>query len=140
MTDFDPAAPLPDLSGWVGTTRTRAERLAPWPARALAATLDRDPDVFGEGAVLPHGWHWMYFHDAARASGVGLDGHEARVRSSPQSLSPAGCGPEAGSASRCPAQARRGGRADVGGGADHPEDGAVRYPGLREGPPHRGRP
>jgi len=78
MTDFDPAATIPDLSGWVGTTRTRVERLAPWPARALAATLDRDPELLGEGAVLPHGWHWMYFHDPVRASGVGPDGHEAR--------------------------------------------------------------
>jgi len=78
MTDFDRTVPLPDLSGWVGTTRTRVERLAPWPARALAATLDRDPDEFGDGAMLPHGWHWMYFHDAARASDVGPDGHEAR--------------------------------------------------------------
>lgn len=75
---FEPVLDLPDFSDWVGTTRTRTERIAPWPARALAAALDQDPAALAEGVPLPHGWHWMYFHDPVRRSGVGPDGHEAR--------------------------------------------------------------
>ena len=51
---------------------------APWPARAFAATLDRDSGPFSPGARLPEGWHWLHFHDPVAASRLGSDGHEAR--------------------------------------------------------------
>src|SRR6056297_3195591 len=66
-----------DYSPWIGAERTRTELISSWPARALAATLDDDPDRFSDGAPLPGGWHWMYFHEPARASSLGVDGHEA---------------------------------------------------------------
>jgi 3-methylfumaryl-CoA hydratase len=62
----------------MGVERTRSETLAAWPARALAATLDRDPEPLTEGAELPAGWHWLYFQEPTRASSLGPDGHEAR--------------------------------------------------------------
>jgi 3-methylfumaryl-CoA hydratase len=40
----------------------------------MAATLDRDPS-FREGDELPPAWHWLYFHDIAKASDLGPDGH-----------------------------------------------------------------
>ena len=55
-----------------------AEVISAWPARALAATLDQDPARLADGAPLPGGWHWMYFHDPVPASSLGVDGHEAR--------------------------------------------------------------
>lgn len=69
-----------DYSAWVGGRRVREEIVRPWPARALAATLDRDPEDHVEGARLPWGWHWLHFHDAVRASELGPDGHEALGR------------------------------------------------------------
>ena len=69
-----------DYSAWLGRRRVREEVVRPWPARALAATLDRDPDVLVDGARLPWGWHWLYFHDAVRASELGGDGHEVLGR------------------------------------------------------------
>lgn len=67
-----------DYARWIGVERTRVESIATWPARALAATLDLDPDALNDRALLPPGWHWIYFNEATRASGLGPDGHEAR--------------------------------------------------------------
>lgn len=69
-----------DYGAWLGGRRVREEVVRPWPARALAATLDRDTDDLVEGARLPWGWHWLHFHDAVRASELGRDGHEALGR------------------------------------------------------------
>ncbi len=63
---------------WLGRVREREESLAPWPALAFAATLDRDSGPGLVGAPLPVGWHWLYFHDAVPASRLGPDGHESR--------------------------------------------------------------
>lgn len=52
--------------------------LEPWPSQAMVALLDRDPNTLAEGDPLPLGWHWLYFKDAVRASGLGPDGHERR--------------------------------------------------------------
>lgn len=57
-------------------SRTTEDLLALGRVRALAATLDLDPDALGDGAPLPLGWHWIFFHDAARRSDLGPDGHE----------------------------------------------------------------
>ena len=67
-----------DYSPWIGVERRVSEVISSWPARALAATLDRDPAAFADGAPLPGGWHWLHFHEPVRASSLGADGHEAR--------------------------------------------------------------
>jgi 3-methylfumaryl-CoA hydratase len=68
---------LDHLQQWVGRTETREDVVAEWPARALAATLDRDTaPVHGE--ALPQAWHWLYFLEAKRASELGPDGHPLR--------------------------------------------------------------
>lgn len=62
------------LQGWVGRERVREDLLAAFPARALAATLDRQqsPQL---GDSLPPAWQWLYFNDCARHSELGADGH-----------------------------------------------------------------
>ena len=63
---------------WVGRERVTEDVIALDRARALAASLDQDPAALNAGDVLPHGWHWIYFHDAIRRSALGEDGHERR--------------------------------------------------------------
>jgi 3-methylfumaryl-CoA hydratase len=65
------------LEAWIGRTRETHDLIAPFQARAMAATLEREPAP-GEGDALPPGWHWLYFADIARHSALGADGHEAR--------------------------------------------------------------
>lgn len=67
-----------DLKQWIGKTESRSDVIASWPAKALAATLDRDDPDPVEGDALPLGWHWLYFLDARRASEIGTDGHPKR--------------------------------------------------------------
>jgi 3-methylfumaryl-CoA hydratase len=62
------------LRTWVGRERTLTDVLHPFPARALAAALDR-AEVPVAGDALPPGWHWLYFLHTPRASDTGLDGH-----------------------------------------------------------------
>ena len=40
----------------------------------LEATLDRAPSL-NTGDNLPPAWHWLYFHETAKASDLGKDGH-----------------------------------------------------------------
>jgi 3-methylfumaryl-CoA hydratase len=69
---------LQDLSKWVGRSRTMEDLAAPFPVRALSATLDEaDPDP-KSGDPLPPLWHWLYFLEAAPMSKVGADGHAER--------------------------------------------------------------
>jgi 3-methylfumaryl-CoA hydratase len=65
------------LRTWVGRERTLTDILSPFPARALAATLDRT-ELPVAGDALPPGWHWLYFLDTPRASDTGPDGHPNR--------------------------------------------------------------
>ena len=65
------------LTDWIGRTETATETLRPFPADALAATLDRD-ESYAEGAALPDLWHWLYFLPLHRLSESGRDGHAAR--------------------------------------------------------------
>ena len=65
------------LTDWIGRTETATETLRPFPADALAATLDRD-ERYPEGAALPDLWHWLYFLPLHRLSESGRDGHAAR--------------------------------------------------------------
>jgi 3-methylfumaryl-CoA hydratase len=72
------SAQAESLQSWVGRTEARADTIGPTPARALAATLDRDDAGFEPGAVLPPLWHWLYFLPLARARDIGPDGHAKR--------------------------------------------------------------
>jgi len=62
------------LRTWVGRERILTDILSPFPARALAATLDRT-ELPVAGDALPPGWHWLYFLHTPRASDTGPDGH-----------------------------------------------------------------
>ncbi|MFN7549441.1 MAG: MaoC family dehydratase N-terminal domain-containing protein [Pseudomonadota bacterium] len=74
------------LQSWVGRTEARADTIGATPARALAATLDRDESGpvpgsgsgFGPGTPLPALWHWLYFLPLTRARDIGPDGHARR--------------------------------------------------------------
>lgn len=65
-----------DPTGWVGRERVEEDLVDPFPARAMAALLDRDPDRFSEGTPLPAGWHWLHFKPLVRRGELGEDGHE----------------------------------------------------------------
>lgn len=69
---------IDDLQAWVGRERIEDDELTLFPARGMAALLDRDPDALGNGLPLPHGWHWLYFKPLTRQSDLGDDGHERR--------------------------------------------------------------
>ncbi|MFO7481306.1 MaoC family dehydratase N-terminal domain-containing protein [Oceanibaculum nanhaiense] len=66
------------LQGWVGKRQEVNERLAAWAVQAWNATLDRDDEKPKEGDPLPPGAHWIFFHEAARTSQLGEDGHPQR--------------------------------------------------------------
>jgi 3-methylfumaryl-CoA hydratase len=69
---------LDDLKSWIGRTQTVEDLAAPFPVRALIATLDEnDPDP-KSGDALPPLWHWLYFLEVARQSKLGADGHAER--------------------------------------------------------------
>ena len=59
---------------WIGRTTTTEDALDPAQANRMAALLDREP-TFAAGDSLPPAWHWLFFHDVARASQLGEDGH-----------------------------------------------------------------
>jgi 3-methylfumaryl-CoA hydratase len=62
------------LTAWIGRQETASETLAPFPAAALTASLDRDdPPAQGDG--LPPLWHWIYFHELPKASALAENGH-----------------------------------------------------------------
>lgn len=51
--------------------------MAPWPAQALHAALERPGPPPAEGDALPPFWRWLYFLEAAPPSRLGRDGHPA---------------------------------------------------------------
>lgn len=65
------------LQEWVGKSEHRIERIAPFPANALAATLDRDDPVYETQTALPPLWHWLHFLPIFKLSDAGYDGHAA---------------------------------------------------------------
>lgn len=63
-------------SAWIGRRTETSVVLSPLQATRMAATLGR-ATAYVEGDVLPHGWHWLYFHDIVPADSLGEDGHPA---------------------------------------------------------------
>jgi 3-methylfumaryl-CoA hydratase len=70
-------ATLDDLRRWIGKTVVADDHVTATPARALAATLDRDAS-FDAGDPLPPPWHWLYFLTMEPLSDAGPDGHPKR--------------------------------------------------------------
>jgi 3-methylfumaryl-CoA hydratase len=69
---------LEKLHEWVGRTQAAEDFAAPFPVRALIATLDEQDRDPRPGDPLPPLWHWLYFLEAAPLSKVGSDGHAER--------------------------------------------------------------
>ena len=65
---------IASLKPWIGRQETARDTLAPFPAAALTATLDRD-DRYDTGAALPSLWHWLYLHELHRTSELADNGH-----------------------------------------------------------------
>jgi 3-methylfumaryl-CoA hydratase len=63
---------------WVGRTQVQEDIAAPFPPKALIATLDARDPAPAKGDPLPPLWHWLYFLEAAPASKIGPDGHPQR--------------------------------------------------------------
>ena len=70
--------PLDNIRDWIGKSQRVEDLIAPWPARALAATLDEADPNPKNGDILPPLWHWLYFHEATLQSKLGPDGHAER--------------------------------------------------------------
>ncbi|MDO5622282.1 MAG: hypothetical protein Q4G24_12515 [Paracoccus sp. (in: a-proteobacteria)] len=71
------AVDMDHLNQWLGRSEERLEVIAPFPANAMAATLDRG-DSYGAGDVLPPLWHWLHFLPVHKLSESGRDGHPAK--------------------------------------------------------------
>ena len=68
---------LADLHRWIGKMAFASDTVTATPARALAATLDREMH-FESGDALPPPWHWLYFLTMEALSDAGPDGHPKR--------------------------------------------------------------
>lgn len=78
MSDDSALDPAFDPAAWIGRSATRRDRIAPWPAQALHASLGRPGPAPQEGDPLPPFWRWLYFLDAQPPENLGRDGHPAR--------------------------------------------------------------
>lgn len=67
-----------DERSWIGRSEERRDVIAPWPAAALHAALDRPGEPPQKADPLPPLWRWLYFLDARRRSELGRDGHAER--------------------------------------------------------------
>ena len=65
---------MTEWDDWVGRQWVTESALDPEQGRHLQVTLDREPTL-DAGMELPAAWHWIYFHELARASDLGADGH-----------------------------------------------------------------
>ena len=65
-----------DWQSWIGRETHSEAHFDPMQANRMAVTLGREPE-FQEGDLLPHAWHWLYFHDLVPAGKLGRDGHPA---------------------------------------------------------------
>jgi 3-methylfumaryl-CoA hydratase len=60
---------------WVGKSENSHERIAAFPANAMAATLNHSEPKYKDGDPLPHLWHWLYFLQTFNIEDKGYDGH-----------------------------------------------------------------
>jgi len=67
-----------DPRDWIGRTEQAHDRITPVPARALAATLDREGAHWRDGDPLPPLWHWLYFLPLHPQRELAADGHARR--------------------------------------------------------------
>jgi 3-methylfumaryl-CoA hydratase len=65
---------ISDLQRWVGKQETLEDDITLFPAKALAAALDKDW-LPKKGDALPPFWEWLYFLATPKASATGVDGH-----------------------------------------------------------------
>ncbi len=65
---------LDHLRLWVGKEQTVDDTIDLAVCQRMEATLDQ-PAQLEEGEPLPTLWHWLYFHQPARQSLLGRDGH-----------------------------------------------------------------
>lgn len=63
-----------EWESWVGRSATITAVLEVAQANRMAVTLNREP-ALQSGAPLPPLWHWLYFHELAKAADLGQDGH-----------------------------------------------------------------
>lgn len=66
---------IEQLQSWQGRSETTEDVLWLTQARALAATLDRDPQSLEAGDPLPALYHWALFPLLTRSSDLAADGH-----------------------------------------------------------------
>ena len=97
------------LREWIGRTETARDVIHSERARALQATLDREP-LLRDGDALPPLWHWLYFWTTVPRSELGRDGHPA-LGGLPRSARRGGCGrvAECAGPGACCSASRRGG-------------------------------
>lgn len=69
---------LAHFQTWIGRSESLAETIAPFPAHALAATLDRNDPPHVAGTALPPLWHWLHFLSVSPLAEAGPDGHPER--------------------------------------------------------------
>jgi 3-methylfumaryl-CoA hydratase len=65
------------LRSWIGRKEVVEDELPTFPAKALAATLDRQ-NTLDAGDDLPPLWHWIYFLKIHRQSDIDEDGNGKR--------------------------------------------------------------
>ncbi len=65
---------LNHLNQWLGNEEVVEAVISSQTANLMNAALNREP-TFKAGDELPPAWHWLYFHDAVRADGLGVEGH-----------------------------------------------------------------
>jgi 3-methylfumaryl-CoA hydratase len=71
----DIARAMPELESWIGRARVVEETIALAAARRIASTFDIEPETLRDGSPLPAHWFGLFFHDMARHSAIGPDGH-----------------------------------------------------------------
>ncbi len=64
-----------DYSGWIGRTENSNDVIHAEQARFMQATLGLTDPPLGDGDLLPHLWHWLYFRTAENRARLGRDGH-----------------------------------------------------------------
>jgi len=65
------------LQQWIGRNETVDDIIGLTPARALAATFNRQTEILAQ-SQLPALWHWLYFLETAAQQDLAPDGHRQR--------------------------------------------------------------